>query len=268
MTFSGLNNNIELSSVISLDLSIPSELQALTELMKSFETMVKSHPKHVFAIADNAHAEALFSEGRLADETIIPAPSPTSENESKKGDGLPRMTLWRVDRAHLKAKAIGSAKKKGGAPKSATPLSTARYLVWKSNPLRERDLNIPEGKNTNPTGSMGLKMGAFDDIDHRHYFRNDVFSGLNWVADNPPKKKERAAADFELVIKNVDYGSFQLTISHNPDKTSKTYKQRNMMTHLHWGQVLPLIQRKDLLGRTLLLYRQDATPPTYTIEID
>jgi len=51
-------------------------------------------------------------------------------------------------------------------------------LIWESGKLTERDLNIPKGSNTNPTGSMLFKKGKTEDIDQRHYFRDTVFSAL------------------------------------------------------------------------------------------
>jgi hypothetical protein len=150
------------------------------------------------------------------------------------------------------------------------PVSGVRYLVWESKALSERDLNIPTGTNTAATGSMGLKKGALDDdkIDHRHYFRDVVFAHLTWMPDPPPKKWERAFANFELVVKNINYGVFNLKLSHNTDQNSISYQQKNFMTQLHWGDAKKYIAKSDLLGRILYLYRKDTNPPEFTIEID
>lgn len=147
-------------------------------------------------------------------------------------------------------------------------VSAVRYLVWESKPLSERDLNIPTGANTAATGSMGLKKGAFENIDQRHYFREEVFADLTWTPDSPPKKWERAYAEFELVVKNLNYGVFKLKLSHNTDQNSISYQQKNFMTQLHWGDTKKYIAKSDLLGRILYLYRKDTTPPEFTIEID
>jgi hypothetical protein len=56
-------------------------------------------------------------------------------------------------------------------------------LLWTSGPLSQRDLNIPKGSNTNPTGSMLFKKGKTEGIDQRHYFRDEVFSALTWTKD-------------------------------------------------------------------------------------
>ena len=128
-------------------------------------------------------------------------------------------------------------------------------LVWQSGPLTRRALTIPVGARTNPTGSMLFTKGAMDAIDQRHYFRDQVFGDLDWQPD--PPHYERAAAQFELIIAGVDYGRFELRISHNTRTDSKAYRQRNSMTQLHWGDARPLVARTDLLGRTIYLYRSE-----------
>jgi hypothetical protein len=40
------------------------------------------------------------------------------------------------------------------------------------------------------------------------------------------------------------------------------------MTQIHWGLALPVIAQRDLLGRTMLLYRRDTNPLEFQIEID
>jgi hypothetical protein len=119
---------------------------------------------------------------------------------------------------------------------------------------------------------MGLKKGALeeDSIDHRHYFRDDVFADLTWTKDPSPGKAhiERAHASFELVVKNLNYGAFNLLLSHNTNQNSTSYLQQNFMTQIHWGDAKKYIAKKDLLGRTLYLYRKDTNPPEFTIEID
>ena len=75
------------------------------------------------------------------------------------------------------------------------------------------------------------------------------------------KHMERAHANFELVVKNLNYGVFNLLLSHNTNMKSASYLQRNFMTQLHWGDAKKFIAKNDLLGRTLYLYRKDTSPP-------
>jgi len=277
LTFGGLHNNIELSTHIDLDLSNSTDKKFRNDVANAFAAMFKNHPQHVFLIKDNQHAEELFESGRLVDENLIPAPSTTSSVKKGERDDLPRMKLAYAIRQRIKVPVIKPAqattpkKTTKAAPTVDVPsVSAVRYLVWESKALSERDLNIPTGANTAATGSMGLKKGAIEDgkIDHRHYFRDAVFAYLTWTPDPPPKKWERAHANFELVVKNLNYGVFNLKLSHNTDKNSISYQQKNFMTQLHWGYAKKYIAKADLLGRILYLYRKDTTPPEFTIEID
>jgi HKD family nuclease len=279
LTFGGLHNNIEVSTRVNLNLSNAADKVFCDKVTEAFAEMLKGHPQHVFLIRDNRHAEELFESGRLSDENLISAPSTTSSVKKGERDDLPRMKLTHAARRHIKASVIKAAqatkpkKPAKAAPAAGLPSASAvRYLVWESKPLMERDLNIPTGTNTAATGSMGLKKGALDDdsIDHRHYFRDEVFADLAWTIDPSPAKAyiERAHANFELVVKNLNYGVFNLLLSNNTNLNSRSYLQGNFMTQIHWGEAKRYIAKADLLGRILYLYRKDTTPPEFTIEID
>lgn len=75
-------------------------------------------------------------------------------------------------------------------------------------------------------------------------------------------------ANFEIVIKGLNFGEHKLKLTHNTDKTSASYEQKNSMTGVHWGTALRLIANRDLLGRVMSLYRKDGIPPQFLIEID
>lgn len=61
---------------------------------------------------------------------------------------------------------------------------------------RKRFEYIQKGNNTNPTGLMLFKKGAYQDIDHRHYFRDEVFNGLDWYVEDGTPRIERTTCDF------------------------------------------------------------------------
>jgi hypothetical protein len=124
------------------------------------------------------------------------------------------------------------------------------------------------GTNTNRTGSINLDKGLLDgDIDQRHYFRDDVFDSLKWSPGKRPKVEE-AYAKFQLVVKGVSYGEFDLRIAHSTNTASTTYKQRNAMTRLSWGPMREFVAKPDLIGRSLTLYRDKAEPKRFVLEID
>jgi len=275
LTFNGLHNNIEISTLVDLDRDLAEDQEFIQQIMRSFEQLPIDHPKHVFQVKTSKQANDLFAEGRLVDENMVFAPSANISPRTPLRDDLGPMLLSRVSAPR---RASASTPSKGKSIRSkATKLSVVGgsvvngyYKVWESKPLSERDLNIPKkaGMGTNPTGSMGFKKGLYDHIEHRHHFRDVIFDGLVWNSSTSGKMKEQAAATFTLVIKNLNYGAYTLKVSHNLDVASKSYAQGNMMTELHWGEAKPQIAKPDLLGRNLTLYRKDSAPPEYLIEID
>lgn len=271
LTFQGLHNNIEASTRVVLDLANDDDRRFVENTTAAFDGMLAAYPKHVFRVRNAQHADELFDEGRLADETIIPAPSPISSVRRGNRDALGRMALHRVFRPRISV-AVRRPAARAAQPAIAQPAPAVRateyYLVWESNALTQRDLNVPTGPNTHRTGSMLLKKGAMDNIDQRHFFRDEVFDTLNWIPDPRKPHIERASAKFELVIKNVNYGNFTLRLSHNTKTNTRSYQQNNGMTHMHWDDALPLVARRDLLGRTMYLYRKDSNPPEFQMEID
>jgi len=156
-------------------------------------------------------------------------------------------------------------------PQAEKPSGTHLFttsLLWTSGPLTERDLNIPKGKNTHPTGSMSFNKGPNAGIDQKHHFRDEVFSDLKWIGGSTPNKAhlEKATAKFKIIVNGEDKGDFELKINHNPKKDTGSYKQNNSMTSLSWGPAKEIIARKDLLGKNALLFGTE-DPDVFVLEI-
>ncbi len=165
----------------------------------------------------------------------------------------------------------GSKKKKTKKQRSTVKKAKTAFdkasLLWESGELTERDLNIPTGGNTNPTGSMLFKKGKNEDIDHRHFFRDEIFNSLNW--QNDPKKRlshlERATAIFTIIVEGKEKGTFELKLSHNSRTNTTTYKQKNSMTSISWGEAKALIAKKGLIGKSVKLYYQSETDDQFVL---
>jgi HKD family nuclease len=271
LTFSGLHNNIEASVVLGLDLTKKDDRGLVKELTETFEKLPTRFPGNVLRIKDAAAAEKLFEEGRLTDEDIVPAPTGAGTLRKTPRDSVEIMNL---PRHTPPARKIYSKKNKKEPPTKTAENSSLLsptdefVLVWTSKGLRERDLGVPSGANTNPTGSMLWKVGQLSGIDQRHYFRDVVFKDLQWKADPHSPHLERAEGSFEIVIKGINLGKHILKLSHNTDQESRSYIQHNSITHLHWGAISKLVGKRDLIGRILTLSRRDSQPPAFLIEID
>jgi len=140
-------------------------------------------------------------------------------------------------------------------------------LVWESGPLSRRPLTVPTAAKTNPTGSMLFTKGN-SDINQQTYFRVEVFDRLAWRTDPRTAGKELAEADFQIIIRSVDYGVHKLTVTHDTRTVTKSYRQHQPMSALRWGTARALIARDDLLDRTMRLYRDETRADTFVIEID
>jgi len=251
LTNSGLNRNYEASSHILLDINIESDNEYIIDLKNAFCELEKRFPDNVIKISTIEEAEKLLQDGLLEDESIIKPSETDKTNTSNNGKKTRKSMPF----------AATKSTKTTVTPKSetATPMPSKELLIWESKELTERDLNIPTGNNTNPTGSMYFKKGLTENIDQRHYFRDSVFSHLSWQHDSSPSKQhlERAIANFEIVIDDKSYTVYSLKLTHNSKTDTATYEQDNAMTQIHWGAAKEIIAKPELLGKQVRLYKRE-----------
>ena len=259
LTIGGLNNNIEASLEVELDLAARADqtLQQATE--EQFIGLQEAYPQHVSDITTADAIDHLLETGRLVDEKAVLR---TIRLPSVGTDTVPRIPLA-VQPIHPPT--VSAQPRPRG--RAAQPTFELWEQVWESKPLTERDLGIPTGATTNRTGSINLDKGHLSQAtDHRHYFRTTVFNALAWVPGRPGI--EEATARFTLVVKGVYCGEFALTLSHTTSTTSRAYLQRNAMTRLRWGRTRAHVAHRHLLRRSLELFRERANPTRFMIEID
>ena len=118
-----------------------------------------------------------------------------------------------------------------------TAVTHERYVeIWKSKPLVRRDLNLPDSKGTNPTGSMLLKKGLYD-IDQQTYFRYEAFANHEWTSrKGKPSYFEYAEVNFRFVVNGIDYGVHRLEIKFDSRTNTATYLQKQPMASISWGE--------------------------------
>jgi HKD family nuclease len=277
LTPGGLNNNIEAGIIIECDLENPADKELVESIEKSFDDLSTAHPNNISKITTSAQLKSQHKIGLLLDEMAAAPPKPSTSGTSTSDDPTPRIKL-KVAPIVSSIAVARKATAKNATAKNETAAALVREpqpadgveltLVWESKELTRRDLVIPqEGRNTNPTGSINLDKGLLTpDVDHRHYFRDEVFRALTWSRKSATV--DEAHAKFQLVVKGVSYGEFDLRIAHTTSTNTKSYKQRNAMTRLSWGPVREYVARPDLIGRRLSLYRDDANPKKFVLEID
>ncbi|EOK5548239.1 phospholipase D family protein [Klebsiella pneumoniae] len=247
LTFSGLNENVEISCDMTLDNNEPNERKNINDIINTFSNLDKNFPNNVFHITDEAILKKMLNEGHLENELIKKSANITGHSTTYAPNAIiippfPKFNtrqrpLRRVIENNFTQTRFGEA--------------------WKSKALTERDLNIPKALGTNPTGSMFFNKGQLENIDQRHYFRDIVFGNLGWNNDTSSLSKmhlERAFAYFEIIINGTSYGEFKLKLTHDSRTDSPSYLQRNSMTQVHWGEAKPLVSRVELLGKIAVLY--------------
>lgn len=281
LTLGGLNNNIEAGMLLDFDLTDADDKKVVDEIEAQLDALPNDYPEHVIKVAAINNLDDMLACGRLVDEMAVPPPRPaTSAGASANGDTVPRIKLkvQPLRRALAKAKAEPKKLKASkasvaatagkAAPKPVPAIAGVEFeLVWESKPLTRRDLTIPDATGTHATGSVNLDKGLLqEEVDHRHYFRDDVFPHLVWAVRSATV--DEAFAKFQLVLKGISYGEYDLAIRHTNSTTSAAYKQKNAMTRLSWGPMREFVARPDLIGRTLAIYRDKVDPKRFVLEID
>ncbi len=276
LTPGGLNNNIEAGVAVECDMGDRADRLLVESIEGVFDAQPAEYSENILRITAVAELDALHAKGLLVDEATAAPPRPAALGSSTANDTVPRIRLkvrpiMTALAAAKKAAKKAAPTKKAAVARAAAPatVGVAFDRVWESKALTRRDLDVPlEGRNTNRTGSINLDKGLLaDDVDHRHYFRDEVFNAMNWVASRSPQIEE-AYAKFQLVVKGISYGEFDLRIAHSTNTASITYQQRNAMTRLSWGPMRDFIARPDLIGRSLTLYRDKVDPKRFVLEID
>lgn len=252
LTDGGLNQNIEASSYIKLNRKRQADEEYLQKLINTITDLPSTYPDHVFQIKTARDAVELLKEGRLEDERLTRLPPTNKTQGNKERDKLKPIPIYGK---------ISQALRKGVKKRRSKKIANTGILVWESKPLIPRSLNIPQGTATNITGDINLGKGLMEDIDFQHYFRDVVFAELTWKIDPGSRSPhlERTTINAEMVIKNLSYGVYELEVTHDPRTHTKSYEQRNTMTKIKWGDARSLIAKRDLLDRTLRIYKKDST---------
>lgn len=270
LTGAGLFRNIEGSLYVEFENTETEGVKLINELKTYFNTLFDFSDSNLFILS----IELI---NNLVQEGIVPTQSEwkskykknTSEKVPQENSGLdiPKRKTAKIPKAfrgsnssqvnNIVVKLIEELE----IPTEELSTEDNLQLLWESSPLTERDLNIPTGQNTNPTGSMLFKKGKTANIDQRHYFRDNVFSDLNWSFDTRTNKThlERALCNFRVVVNGDDKGVYELNLTHNPRTDTLAYAQNNSMTQISWGRIKDFIRNRDLIGKTLYLLRNQET---------
>lgn len=274
LTSQGLFTNVEASMLVSIDNSKEADRKIIEQLKDYFKRIfdftdpnLQKLSKEIIADLVKAKIVPTEAERKAAQEKLEKMDTEETENIISKI--FPKRAI-----AKIPTEFRGSPKAKETQESKITiPIvvkSKPSKLLWESGPLTERDLNIPKGSNTNPTGEMLFKKGKTKGVDQRHYFRDEVFAGLEWSigpnADTSKPHLESTRALFKIIIDGKDCGDFELIIIHDPRKDTRTYEQKNSTTAVRWGVAKRLIAKDELIGKSASLYKNNMKGE-FTLEI-
>ena len=274
LTSSGLYTNIEGSLLHRLDLSVKQQSDLAEQVQIALSKMAEEYPEHVFQITKAEDVDALLSSGRVVSEEAL------KESMVREGGGTRHdKSERRVARMKLKTSAprsrrTAARRRPDSAPIPVTasgkvipPDEDELELLWSSGPLKRRDLSIPAGKNTSLTGSMLLKKGE-SDIDQQTYFKEVVFKDFGWSDDDRTKGKKIARIPFQLVVDGTDYGTRVLTVTHDTRTDTASYKQRQPMSAIRWGEARALVSNEAYLNKTMRLYKDPDDQTQFILTIN
>ena len=263
LTSQGLFTSVEASLLISIDNSIEADRKVVEQLKDYFKGVfdftdpnLKKLSKKIIADLVKAKIVPTEAERKAAQDKEEKVVRIETENIISKI--FPKRALAKIPtefRGSPKPKATDESE----AVEPIVVKSKPSKLLWTSGPLSQRDLNVPKGSNTNPTGSMLFRKGKTEGIDPRHYFRDEVFSSLTWTKDTNEDTAhlERATALFKIIIDGKNYGGFDLIITHNPRTNTRSYEQKNSMTSISWGAAKKIIAKEELIGKSANLYKNN-----------
>jgi HKD family nuclease len=270
LTGRGLFTNVEASLQVTIDNSIEKDKKIIGQL--------KDYFKGIFDQTDS-NLKSITNEliNNLVKSGIVPTEAEKRASRAKAKESNPKVIDDIISQIFPK-RAIAKIPKEFNSKsikKEVVKFSKSfdrnlSKLLWQSGKLTERDLNIPKSKNTNPTGSMYFKKGLNQNIDQRHFFRENVFKNLEWKKDLNPTTShyERTKAVFRIIIKGTDFGFHELLINHNTKTDTKSYIQKNSMTSLSWGESKSMIAKDELIGCNALLYSNDEDSTSFTLVIE
>lgn len=269
----GFYRNIESNVYLELDLNNEEDFKFYSDFISSHENLVENNNNsdNVLLISDVSSINDFLLDGRVVDET---------KHKIKTSVGKSSILTDTIKLMKLQPTRKHSAKTSNKKVQVTDSLAEERKFtiatdsllgtvkeVWKSKPLKERDLSIPSKPGTNPTGSMLMKRGEYN-IDQQSYFYDEVFSNLKW-STQPSKKSyfQFADAKFHILIEGIEFGSYTLTLKYDERTDTTSYKQSQPNVSLSWGEAGSVIKNPNLLGKTMFLYRVEDKVDEYLIEI-
>lgn len=259
LTSQGLFTNVEASLLVSID--------NLVEVDKKIVDQLKIYFKGIFDFSDpNMKKLSKKIIADLVKAKVVPTEAERKAAYDKAEKGERKETENIISKIFPKRAIAKIPTEFRGTKKPTTKTATVKAtaaavgsasakgkLVWTRKKLPSSSVQ-GGGSGTNPTGGLRLVQDDFisrgNKIDQTSYFKN-LFSKYTWKQVRATPYVEAAKVPFEVTVKGVFHGQFDLEVRHKP---SGEAGQHNYTTSISWGTVGNIISKANLIGSRLDLY--------------
>ncbi|MCO5234901.1 MAG: phospholipase D family protein [Chitinophagaceae bacterium] len=270
LTTQGLFTNVEASLLVSIDNSVEADRKIVKQLKDHFRSIfeftdpnLKKLNKKIIADLVKAKVVPTEAERKAAQDKAEKAERKETENIISKI--FPKRATAKIPSEFrgTKKPTTKTAAATAGTDGSA---SAKGKLVWTRKKLPSSSVQ-GGSSGTNPTGGLRLVQDDFisggSKIDQTSYFKN-LFSKYAWKQVKTTPYVETAKVPFEVTIKGVYHGQFDLEVRHKP---SGEAGQHNYTTSISWGSVGSIIRKVNLTGSRLDLYAPKGKDKPFQIVI-
>lgn len=257
LTSQGLFTNVEASLLVSIDNSVEADRRILEQLKDYFKGIfeftdpnLKKLNKKIVDDLVKAKVVPTEAERKAAQDKAEKTERKETENIISKI--FPKRAIAKIP-SEFRGTKKPTAKTAAATVAAVGSASAKGKLVWTRKKLPSSSVQAG-GSGTNPTGGLRLVQDDFvsggSRIDQTSYFRN-LFKKYTWKQVRKSPYVEAAKVPFEITIKGVYHGQFDLKVRHKP---SGEAGQHNYTTSISWGTVGSIISKVNLTGSRLDLY--------------
>ena len=257
LTSQGLFTNVEASLLVSIDNSVEADIKIVEQLKDYFKGIfdftdpnLKKLSKKIIDDLVKAKVVPTEAERKAAYDKAEKAERKETVNIISKI--FPKRAIAKIP-SEFRGTKKPTTKKAAATAAAAGSASAKGKLVWTRKKLPSSSVQ-GGGSGTNPTGGLRLVQDDFisggNKIDQTSYFKN-LFNKYTWKQVRTTPYVEAAKVPFEVTIKGVFHGQFDLEVRHKP---SGEAGQHNYTTSISWGTVGSIISKANLIGSRLDLY--------------
>jgi len=257
LTSQGLFTNVEASLIVSIDNSVEADRKIVEQLKDYFKGVfdfndlnLKKLTNEIIDDLVKAKIVPTEAERKAAQDKAEKAERKETENIISKI--FPKRAIAKIP-SEFRGTKKPTTKTAVAVTAAAGSASAKGKLVWTRKKLPSSSVQ-GGGSGTNPTGGLRLVQDDFisggKKIDQTSYFKN-LFSKYTWKQVRTAPYVEVAQVPFEVTIKGIFYGQFDLEVRHKP---SGEAGQHNYTTSISWGTVGSIISKANLTGSRLDLY--------------